>query len=500
MSALRQFPALAVLLMAASTLMLVPALYGARIADWPAGRTFLYHALFFLMVAAIVGIATMNRRPHIVARYELLTLLLAYLLLPIALAMPLLALVPTLGFSGAYFEMLSSLTTTGATLFPVAGELAEPLHLWRALVGWAGGLMILVAAGAVLAPLHLGGFEILRTADRLPQAARIGDVDEATARVLRTVRTVGPIYTGVTLLLAFLLILAGDRPFVAFCHAMSTLSTSGISPVGGVVAAQSGVLGEVAIAVFLLSAVSHRVISVHLRRIGAPGLTDPQVQLMLISVLGVTVLLFLRNYIGAIEIARQDNIVAALEAVWGALFTVLSFLTTAGFVSRDWVTTQYWSGLEAPGIILLGVAMMGGGIATTAGGIKLLRLYALYRHGLREMDVLVHPSAIGRRGVGETLISPSGARVSFIFLMLFLIVLALVMGALAATGLAFEASLSLAVATLTTTGPAIDTLGHNLSYADLATDARWILCAAMVLGRMEILVIVALFNPAYWRR
>ena len=143
---------------------------------------------------------------------------------------------------------------------------------------------------------------------------------------------------------------------------------------------------------------------------------------------------------------------------------------------------------------------MGGGIATTAGGIKLLRLYALYRHGLREMDKLVHPSSVGRRGQGDALISRGGARIAFIFLMLMLIALALVMLALAATGLSFARSLALAVAGLTTTGPAIRTLGDGLGYDDLSGAARAIFCVAMIVGRIEALVIIALFNPVYWRR
>ena len=85
---------------------------------------------------------------------------------------------------------------------------------------------------------------------------------------------------------------------------------------------------------------------------------------MLITVLGVTSILFLRSFVGAVEIDRQDNLAAALQAIWGSIFTVLSFLTTTGFVSQDWRATQLWSDLPEPGTILLGVAVMGGGIAT----------------------------------------------------------------------------------------------------------------------------------------
>ena len=89
---------------------------------------------------------------------------------------------------------------------------------------------------------------------------------------------------------------------------------------------------------------------------------------MLIAVVGVTVMLFLRSFAGAVEIDRQDNVAAALQAVWGSLFTTLSFLTTTGFESGDWRAMQIWSNLPNPGTILLAVAIMGGGIATTAGG------------------------------------------------------------------------------------------------------------------------------------
>jgi trk system potassium uptake protein TrkH len=151
-------------------------------------------------------------------------------------------------------------------------------------------------------------------------------------------------------------------------------------------------------------------------------------------------------------------------------------------------------------MILLGVAVMGGGIATTAGGIKLLRLYALYRHGLREMDKLIHPSSLGRRGQGDQMISEGGPRIAFIFLMLFLAALALAMLALSATGLSFERSLGLAIAALTTTGPAIATVGDGLVYRELSAAAQVVLGAAMIVGRMDALVIVALFNPTWWRQ
>ena len=129
--------------------------------------------------------------------------------------------------------------------------------------------------------------------------------------------------------------------------------------------------------------------------------------------------------------------------------------------------------------------MIGGGVATVAGGVKLLRIYALYRLGLREMDRLIHPSGVGRRGRGDTLISHRGARIAFIFLMLFLVALALTMAALAASGLSFNHSLALAVGALTTCGQAIHVLGGGASYATMPEPALAVLGGAMIVGRME---------------
>ncbi len=499
MATLRQFPVLAILIMIASGMMVAPALHAARAGAWPIAQAFVFHGVFFTLVGVLLGLALANRRPRNAARYHLATLLAAYVTLPIVLAAPVAHLVPGLGIGRAYFEMLSSLTTTGATLFTPPRLLPDSLHLWRALVGWAGGFMVIVAALAVLAPLSLGGFELRETAAPKGVSRRGGTVEEATGRIRRSTRRIAPVYMTFTGALALLLIAAGDRPFVATCHAMATLSTSSISPVGGLLGATSGFAGELAIAVFLLAAVSDRILSFDLRPGRRLGLGDPQIRLMLISVLGVTLLLFLRAFAGASDIDRQDNIVAAARAIWGSSFTVLSFLTTTGFESRDWLTMQLWSNLPAPGAILLGVAVMGGGVATTAGGVKLLRLYALYRHGRHEMDLLIHPSGVGVRGQGENAITARGARVAFVFLMLFLVSIALVMIALAATGLDFEQSLTLAIAGLTTTGPVITTLGDGLRYVDLPDAALAILGVAMVIGRIEALVLIALFGAAFWR-
>ncbi|MEO1551122.1 MAG: potassium transporter TrkG, partial [Pseudomonadota bacterium] len=186
-------------------------------------------------------------------------------------------------------------------------------------------------------------------------------------------------------------------------------------------------------------------------------------------------------------------------AYWGGLFTVGAFLTTFGLESRDWEAAQDWSGLPNSSIILLGLAMMGGGIATTAGGVKLLRVYSLYKHGLREMRRLIHPNSVGGAGMTARRIRREGAYIAWIFLMLFALGIAASMLLLSVQGLEFEASLVLSVAALTNTGPAITVLEPAVNIGALSSGQLAVVSLIMVLGRMETLVVVAFLNPSLWR-
>lgn len=505
METVKNFPILVLLILLSSLFMMIPALHAALVGDWDVSRVFLYHGIFLSLMSGIVGTATLNRTPKITARYHLVSLLAAYIVLPIFLALPLHALsrsFPTelyVSFGDIYFEMLSCLTTTGATLIDRPNLIPASFHLWRSMVGWLGGLIALVTAYAILAPLNLGGFEIgIRSLyDRKNESG--SSVENAGWRLISQTTTILPVYFSLTFILGLSLIVLGDSPIVAATHAMATLSTSGISAVTGMESSMSGRAGEMLIAFFLLSAISYGGLTKNILAGKLPSASNPQFQLMLICVLSVTVVLFLRNYWGAVEIERQDSLASIGRAIWGGIFTSLSFLTTTGFESRDWQAMQIWSGLSDPGIILLGLSVMGGGVATTAGGVKLLRIYALYRHGLREMDFLVHPNSLERHGRGDKMISKRGPQIAFVFMMLFLVSIASLMILFSITGQEFERSVALSIAALTTTGPAVRALEASFLYSQLSNAAKFIFGVGMVIGRMEILVILALFNPNFWR-
>ena len=282
---------------------------------------------------------------------------------------------------------------------------------------------------------------------------------------------------------------------------MSTLSTSGISPIGGPGEAGSGTGGEVVVFIFFVFALSRLTFSSEDRTEGWTSLVrDPELRLGLAIVLILPVLMFMRHWVATFEDDALITLQEGLLGLWGAVFTVASFLTTTGFESASWGSARAWSGLSSPGVILLGLALFGGGVATTAGGVKLLRVYALYKHGLREMEKLVQPSSIGGSGQAARRFRRQGAYVAWIFFMLFAISIAVVSITLAALGSGFEDALVLAIASLSTTGPLVVSASSSaIDMPALADGAKAVLIGAMVLGRLETLAIIALLNPEFWR-
>ncbi|MFZ5963790.1 TrkH family potassium uptake protein [Thalassococcus sp. BH17M4-6] len=503
MQRLLALPFFLLLTMLACASMILPAMVALAQEEFHDARSFFYSGLVGLVLCVMVGIAMSTRVHNRSAMRQLLALLAAFVCLPALLAVPFFEAVRTTTFVNAYFEMVSSLTTTGATLFEPA-RLSAPEHLWRAQVGWMGGLLMWIAAAAILAPLTLGGFEVTALGEpgqTAPEGRGPKEVSDPARRLARSTHALLPIYSGLTVAVWIMLQMLGDPPLVAFSHAMSVMATSGISPIGGLSSAPSGFAGELILFLFMFFALSRLTFSGDTGNSARPGLShDPEFRMGVLLVLIVPTLLFLRHWLASFEVGDEQNLAAGLRAFWGAMFTTLSFLSTTGFVSGDWETAQNWSGLATPGLIVLGLALIGGGVATTAGGVKLLRVFALYLNGLREIEKLVHPSSVGRSSLLSRRIRREGAFIAWVFFMLFALTLAAVTLALAAFGVAFEPSLVMAIAALSNTGPLVTVASETpLALVQFGAGVKAILCLAMVMGRLELLALIVMLNPDMWR-
>ncbi|PRY95165.1 trk system potassium uptake protein TrkH [Hasllibacter halocynthiae] len=500
--ALGRIPLLAIFAGIAALAMLLPALHAVLRDDEDTARPFLYAAILILLGCVLVSLARggePDRRAA--ARAELVALVGTFTALPFLLAVPL-AEAEGLPLGDAAFEMVSALTTTGATLYDPSA-LSGPAHLWRATVGWLGGLFMWVAAAAILAPMNLGGFEIAADGPIGAGAARRRGSGGAGDRMRRYARQLLPAYAGLTAALWVALLVAGETPLRALITSMSTLSTSGIVAGGLGATGTSGVLGEVLVLMFLVFALSRATFADESRSAAVSRMHgDPELRLGLVLLASAAAFLFLRHFVGAADlgVTETEDIPTALGAAWGSLFTAASFLTTTGFVSDGWSDAALWSGLETPGVVLMALALVGGGVATTAGGVKLFRIYALGKHAERELERLVLPSSIAGAGMVARRIRRTGARAAWVFFMLFALSLAGTCLALAATGVPLEDALILTAAALSNCGPVAQVAGDGpIDLAALTPFAKTVMAAAMVLGRLETLAIVALLNPSLWR-
>ncbi len=464
-------------------------------------RVFFYHGLIVLLLSALIAIATWKRQPEKkLAEQRLAGLLAVFVLLPALLAVPVGNLLTDYGFFDLYFEMVSCLTTTGATIFDDAGEISLTIHFWRAIIAWSGGFLVWLSAFAILEPLNLGGFEVVGSSGRHPRSgmSKLSDAIVVN-RMANFAKSLLPVYAGATAVLWLMLVFAGESWIGGAILAMSTIATSGIQHAEFGAGGNNFFQVEAIVFVFLFLAATRLVFDA--ARDTAPifrPMHDPELKFALFCALALPLALVLPQMI--MEPGMEERMVGALRAYWGASFTMLSFLTTTGFESAWWDDARQFSGLQAPELILIGLACAGGGVATTAGGIKLLRIYVLYVHGLRELTKLTHPSSVSGAGASARRMRRQGAYIAWIFFMLFVLAIAATMMSLSALGMEFESSLALAVSSLATVGPLANAaLGESFSFGELDTSIKLVLAATMVIGRLELLAVIALLNPYFWQ-
>jgi trk system potassium uptake protein TrkH len=277
--------------------------------------------------------------------------------------------------------------------------------------------------------------------------------------------------------------MTGLPPLRGLILAMGTLSTSGIvapSPQ----AVTPGFAGELMIALVLLTALT--------RLVWTRGRVGPRAQWVRTELAFAAVVLTVATLLAA-SLAPGSG----LAGLWAAFFTALSFLTTTGYVST---LAPDGGGLTLGqgGVMLLCLAAIGGGVATTAGGIKLMRVYALFWQVQHELNHLVHPSSVAGDGASRRALRREGAFAAWLFVMIFLFSLMVGVSVLTVLGQSLESALRLMLAALTTTGPLAQTGGAGLGvpdYAALGGVERALLAAAMVIGRLDFLILLSVLWP-----
>ncbi len=484
-------------------------LFALAVNDLASSRGFAVGAIACIVLASASKVLFQGRFDRI-KRIGLVLILAFYVIGPAIAAIPILGLRSVADFNSAYFEMASALTTTGATIFWNVDDVPQSVVLWRSMVSGFGGLICLISALAILAPLSIGGFEVEHMIDRRAQTinyaflcasegARVMGIE---ARIAWALRLILIPYLIIMLICAFALAANGVPPFEALCLALGSVSTTGFVPTTNGVAGYGSLRAEIILVATIIPAAVG--ISVHLASLRSGFgnyFRNPELRYMAIAVFGVVSILFLRNWVGAIETQSTDEITRAFTALWGAFFMAVSFITTTGFESAAWDGATAWSGLETPGIAFLGLAIIGGGAASTAGGVKLIRAALLAKHSMGELRRLARPSSVQPIFSGGRVVTFDAMSIVWVFVMLYALTLSVCALGLTATGLKFVEAFAGSIAAISNTGPLLGLItGEEGGYTTYSPMARYMLCAAMVVGRMETLAVVALCSVSAWRR
>ncbi len=499
-SAFANLPLFLKLVCIASLTMWMPAIICLIAEEFYQSRTFFYSGLLGLTFVAIMGITLSSRKKRDDGLSLLMDLGLVYFVLPAFLALPVQQIIMNTSYLNAYLDMVGAFTTTGLPVFDEA-RLPDVLHLWRTFVAWCGGALIWIAAGAIFAPLNIGGYEVSAQTREARKTGGYGlSTTQNTYLLYRQTRELFPVYLGLTFILFCVLFISQVPAGQALIYAMSTLSTSGIVPVN----ADSGIgfIGEASVFIFLIFALTRQSFTTDHGLLNLGGLRqDVELRLAAVLIIGVPILLFVRHWAAALGIESENELLSALRAFWGALFTVASFLTTSGFISEYWQEAQAWSGLETPFVLFMGLAFIGGGFATTAGGAKLLRVYVLYLGVRRELDKMTYPSSVGQSRSYLRGDLRQGASIAWVFFMIYVVAIAVFTVVFSGLHLDFEQACVLVFAALTNTGPLLDVMMvPNVDIIAGSAPFKFALALAMILGRLEILVVIAFLSPTLWRQ
>lgn len=446
--------------------------------------TFFASMLACIAAGGLLTLATRRHRAELKARDGFILVTLAWTLLAAIATVPLM-LHQHMSFTDAFFETMSGLTTTGATVMTGLDTTAPSINLWRHALNWLGGMGIIVLAVAILPLLGVGGMQLLRAEVPGPikdtrLTARIGD----TAAILWTV------YLGITVACILALRVAGMDWLDAICHAFAALSLGGFSTRDASVGAFDSVAIEVVLDVFMVLAALNFAThyAVWRERSPRPYWRDAEARAV-----------FLVLVLSCMGCAAYLWVMGTYQDYWTSLryvsFNLISIATDCGFVSTDYAP---WP-IFVPFFMLL-LSCLTASSGSTGGGIKMIRTLILARQSTRELSRLIHPTMAAPVTVGGVEIPNAVvfAILGFIFLY-FLSVVGLTF-LLIFGGLDFITAFTAVIACFNNAGPGLGGVGPAGNYQGLTDYETWVCSFAMLLGRLEVFSLVVLFTPQFWRK
>ncbi|MEO0635402.1 MAG: TrkH family potassium uptake protein [Pseudomonadota bacterium] len=469
-----------VLLTTLGTAMLVPATidWAQSNADW---RVF---AITFALTAgtgSVLFLANRGIRGALSTRQALVMTATAWTTLAAFGALPYYFSGVVPGFTDAFFESMSALTTTGATVI-VGLEQAPPgILMWRAIQQWLGGLGIIVMAVAVLPMLQIGGMQLFK-------AEAFDTAEKILPRATQISGSLTGIFVGFTIACAFAYLLAGMTPLDAFAHAMTTVATGGHSTRDASIAWFDSAEIEVIATIFMLAGAIPFILYVQAVQGSLSSLLkDQQVRLFLVLITVFSII----AYAMALAAAEPEG----LRTFITAAFSVTSIMTGTGYASTD-----YGAWGPASVAFFFVIMFIGGCAGSTSCGIKIFRFQVLYQIIRQHLHEMIYPNGIYVKRFNRRPISDDAATAVLSFFFLYFVSFVLLAVALNFTGLDLITAYSGAGSAISNVGPGLgDVIGPTGTYEPLNSTAKWLLAIGMLIGRLELFTILVLFIPRFWR-
>ena len=447
-------------------------------------QAFVYAFILLLAIGFIFWFPVRQHRKELKVRDGFLIVVMFWVTLSLSGAVPFfLTQVPEMSFTDAVFESVSGLTTTGATVLTNLDDLPKAVLFYRQFLQWLGGMGIVVLAVAILPLLGVGGMQLYRAETPGPMKD-----SKLTPRITETAKALWYIYLTLTVLCAISYYLAGMSWFDAIGHSFSTVAIGGFSTHSESIGYfNSATIEMVAVFFMLLAGMNfslhflawrHRSISHYW---GDSELRTYILVLVVISLVTAAYLFFTRTF---------DEPWAAIHH---GIFQAVSIGTTAGFTTTDY---YLWPGFLP--ILLLMASYIGGCAGSTGGGMKVIRVMLLFKQGYREVIRLIHPNAIIAIKVNNKAMSSKVVGAVWGFFALYVFSFSFMHLLLMSTGLDIVTSFSAVTACLNNLGPGLGEVGEN--YSSINSTSKWVLCMAMLLGRLEIFTLLVVLTPAFWRR
>jgi trk system potassium uptake protein len=383
----------------------------------------------------------------------------------------------------ALFESASGITTTGATVLVGLDDMPRSLLFYRQQLQWYGGMGLIVLGIAVLPMLGIAGMQLYKAETPGPLKE-----EKLTPRLTETARALWLIYFTLTLACAAGYWLAGMTPFDAVAHSLTTVSTGGFSTHDASMGYfDSPAIEAVAVLFMLLAAVNFGVhYLVWIDRNPLQYLRDVEARAFLGFVAAVVLLVGLILYLEGL----YDQLQAGLR---DAAFEVVSIVTSTGFGTADFA---HWPGFLP--LLLIYISFVGGCGGSTAGGMKVIRVLLMVKQGAQEVRQLIHPHAVIPLRLGRRIVDPRLARSVWGFFALYTVVVATLTLLMIHAGLAPLDAFSAVATCLNNLGPGLGEVAYTFrSVSDLG---KLLGVVAMLLGRLEILTILVILSPAFWRR